>query len=215
MAHGYSAARVYCSINRPPSRKLGAYQQQQGDTVTDTSTYRPIQLSDFKDGQSIRPQVFWGGGIVCLAIQLILPAYFLNLESLAIELKDYPIIRRRVSDYLIIDPKAFDYYFVSVLITPIISLFLYFHIRSRYTPRFPKDDAERQVCRKAFFWYLVGTVGLYYLLLSASIITSEGTYYRLRSLVFPPVLPLIAVCTSASTAYFLLHLIPLKKNREG
>lgn len=55
------AARIYRSINRPTSRKLGAYQQQLGDTVTDTSTYRPLQLSDFKDGQSIRPQVPWGG----------------------------------------------------------------------------------------------------------------------------------------------------------
>lgn len=67
---------------------------------------------------------FLGGAIVCLAIQLILPAYFLNLESLAMELKDYPVIGRRVSDYLNIHPKAFDYYFVYVLITPIFSAFL-------------------------------------------------------------------------------------------
>lgn len=67
--------------------------------MSDTSTYQPVQKSNFKDGQSIRAQVLWGA-IVSLAMQLTLAAYFLNLESLAMELKDYPVIGARVSWYL-------------------------------------------------------------------------------------------------------------------
>ena len=182
--------------------------------MTDTSTYRPIQPSDFKDGQSIRPQVLWGGGIVCLAIQLILPAYFLDLESLAIELKDHPVIGRRVSDYLNTDPKAFDFYVVSVLIIPIFSALLYFHMRRRYTPRFPKNEDERRVCRQKFLMFLAGTIMSFYAILITPIFSETGRPYKFSGIVLPPLISFTAMVNIGVSAYTLIFLTPLTKNRE-
>ncbi len=182
--------------------------------MKDKSTYRAIQPSDFKDEKAVLPKFFWGVMAGSVVIQFVLPRYFLDLGELATELRNLPAIGHRISDHLIIDANSVEFYFVSMILTPVFSLFFYFHMRRRYTPWFPKSDNEQRVALKVFLVALAASLTCFFVLSLAPIISESGRVYRYSWILFPPFIPILSTLMVPVFAGTLLYRIPLKKNGE-
>ncbi len=179
--------------------------------MKDKSTYRAIQPSDFKDEKAVLPNFFGGVMTGSLIIQFVLPLYVLNLESLATELRNLPAIGYRISDHLSVDANSVDFYFVSMIFTPIFSLFFYFHMRRRYTPRFPKSDDERRAALRVFLVALAAGLACFFLLSLAPIFSESGRAFRYSWILFPPFIPILSTLMIPVFAGSILFRIPLTK----